>query len=173
MRDLTDLRFYWNVSDSVMFCSWNVTWWQHWDSEMPFSIKAKLNNLLHQAVEQLEQKNDASQRDLTKPALSWGSWDKEMDKFGFKKMWMLLVYHYGAVLSFNLSYFNGTNPSQTTGKHHVEAIGKILSRKCSLYDRYTEGGVFFWCILKCNTSYLNFSLLRQEGSRLRTIFGRC
>lgn len=33
---------------------------------MPFPIKAKLNKLLHQAVEQLEQENNTSERDLTK-----------------------------------------------------------------------------------------------------------
>lgn len=37
---------------------------------MSFSIKVKQNNLLHQAMEQLEQENDAFERGLIKPALS-------------------------------------------------------------------------------------------------------
>lgn len=35
----------------------------------------------------------------------------------------MLAFHYGTVLSFNLSYFNGINPSQTTGKYNVETVG--------------------------------------------------
>lgn len=60
---------------------------------------------------------------------------KEKNKFGFKKRCLMLTCLYGTVLSFNLSYFNGTNPSQASEKQHVEAIGQILSRKHSPYGR--------------------------------------